>query len=88
MAWVLGLGVVTTMEGASIKTDLPVYVYLRICVFMYLCICEFVYLCICNRRRWLHGSRWVLGVLTVMEGCSLRTAGAGHSYRLLHLIPV
>ena len=80
MACVLGLGVVTTMEGASIKTDLPVYVYL--------CIYVLVYLCIFNRRRWLHGSRWVLGVLTVMEGCSLRTAGAGHSYRLLHLIPV
>ena len=48
MACVLGLGVVRTMEGASIKTDLPVYVYLRICVFMYvfvyLCICVFVYL--------------------------------------------
>ena len=42
MACVLGLGVVTTMEGASIKTDLPVNVYLCNYVFVYLCICVFV----------------------------------------------
>ena len=40
---------------------------------------------------WVVGLGWVggsWGVLTVMEGSSLRTAGGGHSYRLLHLISV
>ena len=37
-------------------------------------------------RGWVWGGPG--GVLTVMEGSSLRTAGGGHSYRLLHLIPV
>ena len=42
MACGLGLGVVTTMEGVYIKTDVPDNVYLCICVFAYLCICVFV----------------------------------------------
>ena len=34
MACGLGLGGVTTMEGVYIKTDVPVYAYLYICVFV------------------------------------------------------
>ena len=40
----------------------------------------------CQVGRWVWGG--LGGVLTVMEGSSLRTAGGGHSYRLLHLISV